>query len=109
MIVFVIKKIRLNKNISLRRLSLMTDISRTYLRNLENNRRVNPSIRILTDIAEALEVNIKDLFYTIADIDELREKMHNSIEENGIDSKETLEISHLIDLLINIKMNKELN
>lgn len=108
MIVFVIKEIRLKKNISLRHLSLMTDISRTYLRNLENNKRVNPTMRILDDIAEALEVNIKDLFYTISDIENLKKEMYKRIDKYSINSKEALEVSQLIDLLINIKM-KELD
>lgn len=108
MIVFVIKKIRLNKNISLRHLSLMTDISRTYLRNLENNKKVNPSMRILDDISQALDVNIKDLFYTTADIEDLKQEMYERIDEYGINSKEVLEVSQLIDLLVSIKM-KELD
>ncbi len=106
MVVFVIKEIRLKKNISLRRLSLMTNISRTYLRELENNKRVNPTIRILSDIAEALEVNIKDLFYTELDIDDLKEEMYRRIDEYGLDSNEAMEISRIIDLLVNIKMRK---
>lgn len=106
MVVFVIKEIRLKKNISLRHLSLMTNISRTYLRELENNKRVNPTIRILSDIAEALEVNIKDLFYTELDIDDLKEEMYRRIDEYGLNSNEAMEISRIIDLLVNIKMRK---
>lgn len=109
MIIFRIKEVRIKKQISLKRLSEQTDISRAYLYDLENNRRVNPSLRILSDIAAALDVNIKDLFYTTFDIDSLKEKMYDSIQENGINAAETLEISQLIDLLINIKINEELN
>lgn len=106
MVVFVIKEIRLKKNISLRRLSLMTNISRTYLRELENGKSINPTLRILSDIAEALEVNIKDLFYTELDIDDLKEEMYRRIDEYGLDSNEAMEISRIIDLLVNIKMRK---
>ena len=63
MFVFVIKQLRESKNISQYKLSQMTDISRTYLRNLENNKKCNPTLGILSLIAEALEVKIKDLFY----------------------------------------------
>ena len=35
--------------------------------------------------------------------------MYKSIADNGIDSKETLQISQLIDLLINIKIKEELD
>lgn len=108
MIIFRIKEVRIKKQISLKRLSEQTDISRAYLYDLENNRRVNPSLRILEDISKILEVNIKDLFYTIADIEELKQEMYKRIDEYGINSKEALEVSQLIDLLINIKM-KELD
>ena len=103
MFVFVIKQLRESKNISQYKLSQMTDISRTYLRNLENNKKCNPTLGILSLIAEALEVKIKDLFYEDLEIEELREEMHTRIEKYGIDSKEVMEVSQIIDLLINIK------
>lgn len=109
MFVFRIKNIRLNKNISLYQLSKMTRLSRTYIRNLEEDKAFNPTLSSLSKIATALEVNIKDLFYTTLDIEDLKQKMYESIEDTSINSKETLEISQLIDLLVNIKMKKELN
>ena len=107
MIVFNIRNVRKNRKISLRKLSDMTGISRAYLYDLENNRRFNPTLFILQKIAEVLEVNIKDLFYSLNDIDNLEEEMYLRIDEYGIDSKEVLEVSQVIDLLINIKMNKD--
>jgi transcriptional regulator with XRE-family HTH domain len=105
MFVFVIKQLREKKNISQYRLSQMTDISRTYIRNLENNKKCNPTLNILYLIADALEVNIKDLFYSELDLEELRNEMHNRIDKYGINSKETMEISQIIDLLLNIKFD----
>ena len=105
MLLFVIKKIRQNKNMTLYELSKRTDISRTYLRLIENNHNVNPTSRILEDIAEALEVNIKDLFYSTAEIENLKQEMYKRIDQFGLDSKEVIEISQIIDLLVNIKMN----
>lgn len=106
MFVFTIKKIRLQKKISIYELSKLTDLSRTYIRDLENNRRLNVSLSVLYKLASALEVNIKDLFYTRFDIDELKQQMYKKIEIYGINSQEVLETSHLIDLLINIDMNE---
>ena len=104
--VFVIKSIRKKRNLTLYELSKRTGISRTYLRNLENNKQFNPTLFILQKIAEELEVNIKDLFYSLNDIDSLKEEMYRRIDEYGLDSKEVMEVSQVIDLLINIKMNK---
>ncbi len=106
MIVFNIRNVRKNRKISLRKLSDMTGISRAYLYDLENNRRFNPTLFILQKIAEELEVNIKDLFYSLNDIDNLKEEMYRRINKYGINSKEVLEVSQVIDLLINIKMKR---
>lgn len=107
MFVFTIKNIRLQKKMSISKLSKITNISRTYIRELENNKRFNVSLSILYNIANALEVNIKDLFYTKYDINTLREEMHRAINEFSIVSEETIAISQLIDLLINIDMQEK--
>ena len=104
MIIFNIKEIRESRNISIRKLALLTNISKTYLNDLENNKRANPTLDVLFKVSNALEVNIKDLFYTIFDIEDLKQEMYKRIDTYGINSKEVLEISQLIDLLINIEM-----
>ena len=106
MIVFNIKNVRKNKGISLRKLHEMTGISRAYLFDLENNRRTNPSVAILENIANVLEVNIKELFYSELDLNLLKEEMYVRIDKYGINSNDALEISQIIDLLINIDMNE---
>lgn len=109
MIVFRIKEIRINKGITAYSLSKDANISRSFLSELENNKRTNVSLQLLLKIANILEVNVKDLFYTKCDIDYLKEEMYKSINDNGINAKETLQISQLIDLLINIKIKEELD
>ena len=106
MIIFVIKQIREKKNITQYKLSQMTDISRTYIRNLENNKMSNPSVHILIMIADALKVNVKDLFYTKMDLKGLKKEMYKRIDKYGLNSPEVMEISQLIDLLINIDFKK---
>ena len=56
----------------------------------------------------ALDTNIKNLFYSKLDIDFLKEKLNETIDEYGIDSKEALEISQIIDFIINIINNENL-
>lgn len=103
MFVFVIKQLREKKKISQYRLSQMTDISRTYIRNLENNKKCNPTLGILSLIAEALEVQIKDLFYEDIQIEELKKELNRRVVKYGLRAKETMEISQIIDMLINIQ------
>lgn len=103
MYVFVIKPLRKSRNITLYGLSKSTGISRTYLRNLENNKVFNPTMKILDKIANALDVTIKDLFYYDNDVNKLKEEMYHRIEIFGLDSKEVYEISQIIDLLLNVE------
>lgn len=107
MFVFVIKNIREKKNITIYRLSKMTGINRPYLTQLENNKKFNPSLKMMYKIANALEVKVDDLFYSELDIDNLKEEMYRRMDIYGRTSREALEVSHIIDLLLNIKMKKD--
>ena len=102
MFVFVIKEKRKEKKISLYKLNKMTGLSHSYLSELENNKISNPSLKTLTLIANALNVNVNDLFYSIFDIERLKEEMYKKIDEKGLNSKEVMQISHIIDPLINL-------
>jgi len=102
MFIFVLKEIRERKGYTIYRLSKETKLSRSYLCELENNKKVNPSLQSLIKIADALNVNVKDLFYTRLDIEDLRNKMHECIDKYGLNAKETMEISQLLDLVLNI-------
>lgn len=104
MFVFVIKNIRERKNLTIYKLSKLTGINRAYLTQLENNKRFNPTMQILDKIANALDVNIKQLFYSLDEIEPLRAEMHSRIDKYGINSKEVMEISQIIDLLVNVKL-----
>lgn len=106
MLIFIIKNIRKNKNISLYKLSQLTGLSRTYLRNIENNTLCNPTLQCLETIANALNVRIKHLFYELNELDKLKEEMYKRIELFGINSEEVLEVSQTIDLLINVDFSK---
>lgn len=106
MFVFIIKNVRESKNITLYRLMKLTGLSYSYLSELENNKVFNPSLNTMYSIANALNVKVDDLFYSELDLEKLREEMHNRIEIFGLDSKEVLEVSQIIDLLINVKMKE---
>lgn len=107
MFVFVIKNIRLKKGITIYQLSKITGINRSYLTQLENNKKFNPTLNIIYKIATALDAKVDDLFYSELDIDNLKEEMYRRIDEYGLDSKEVMEVSHIIDLLVNIKMKSD--
>ena len=106
MFVFVIKEKRKEKNVTLYRLVKLTGLSYSYLSELENNKVFNPSLKTMYLIAHALDCKIDDLVYGELDIEKLKEEMYRRIDEYGLHSKEAIEISQIIDLLVNIKMRK---
>ena len=107
MYIFNIKKIRKNKGISLTKLHNLSGVSKSYLSNLENNKTFNPTMFILKKISEALQVDIKDLFYSTAEIEKLKEEMYRRMDIYGTTSKQVLEVSQIIDILINLKIKKD--
>jgi len=102
MYVFVIKQIRKNKSISTYKLSELTNLSEAYIKDLEGNRKFNPTLDTLGKIASALEVNVKELFYTRLDIGVLKEELNARIAMHGLHAPETEEVSKVLDLLMNL-------
>ena len=64
---------------------------------------MTPTLHVLESIANVLNVNVKKLFYSELDVEELRIEMYHRIEVFGLDSKEVYEISQIIDLLLNVE------
>lgn len=63
---FGIKSLRLKKNITQEKLSEMSGVSRAIIAGLESGARTNTSTDTLFKIAEALDVDISDIF--LADV-----------------------------------------
>ena len=103
MIVFVIKHLREEKGLSRYKLAKLAGISKPYLILLQYKKTINPTLHVLESIANVLNVNVKKLFYSELDVEELREEMYRRIEVFGLDSKEVYEISQIIDLLLNVE------
>lgn len=61
MIRILIRNIRLSKHLSVRRLSGLSGVSRTYISEIENGRK-SPTLETLYKLAKALNVRVKDLF-----------------------------------------------
>src|SRR5699024_5437033 len=56
-----IKKLRLERNLSIRETARRSDVSHAYLSQLENNRRKIPTIEILLKISNGLGVSEKEI------------------------------------------------
>lgn len=104
MYVFVIKEVREQKGLTQEELSKRSGISRNYIAELENNKKVNPSFETVFKISQALGVEIRQIYVADSDIEKLKEKLYLYIDKFGINAPETLKISQIIDELINLKM-----
>lgn len=107
MIVFKIKQLRKQKGYSVRKLSKLSNVSKSYIEDLEKGKKFNPTMDKLYSISSALDINVKDLFFTEFDIDTLKQEMYKRIDEFGLNSTEVMEISQILDLLINIDMQEK--
>ena len=56
-----LKKIRIEKGFTLKELSKRTNISTTYLNDLENLNRKNPSYQIMDQLTKVLNTTIEEL------------------------------------------------
>lgn len=57
-----IRKIRLAKNLSMIKLEALSGVKSSYISNLENGKKVNPSQETLEKLAKALGVNVVDFY-----------------------------------------------
>lgn len=106
MFIFLIKEIRKEKKITQEELAKKSGISRSYIAELESSIKANPSFETIYRISQCLEVEISKIFIAISDIEEARIMLYKSMDKKGINSKEALRISHLIDRQINLKSRK---
>lgn len=60
-LLFKIGEIRIQKNISVRQLSLLSGVSKTHISEIERGNRI-PTIEVLCRIAEGLMVRPEDLY-----------------------------------------------
>jgi transcriptional regulator with XRE-family HTH domain len=60
-VIYEIKKVRTRRGVSQMELSLRSDLSQSFLANLEKGKKM-PSVLTLIKIADALEVSPKDFF-----------------------------------------------
>lgn len=57
----LIKEIRKNKGITLKRLSKMSGYSTTHINDIENNIKI-PSLNVMVELAKSLKVDIKETY-----------------------------------------------
>ena len=102
MFAFIIEKYMLKKNISVEELSELTNIDKEYIIKIVKNEINDTNLSTLQKIAKVLKVNVKDLFYSVDDYEDLRGEMEKVIKQVGIKDPRVPEFSHILDLLQNV-------
>lgn len=60
-----LKEIREEKNISIRKLALMSNVSKSQISDIENDKSI-PTIQVLCQLAVALKVDANELFEIVS-------------------------------------------
>ena len=97
MLIFLIKEIKKIKKISLKQLQEKTDISISYLSELENNKAKNPSLIVIVKIAQVLDVKLDDIYFVRGEIESMKKALNIFIEAYGINDEKTLKFSREIN------------
>ena len=111
-----LKKLRNNKNLSLRKVNKLTDISYTHLNMIENGKR-NVTPALLRNLANLYNVDYLDLYEKAGYIELIKnEKLsntanfryanHNGINIEGIDDNDIEEINRFVEFIRNKKKMK---
>lgn len=78
-----LKNIREKLGLGVNELSRISDVNASYISSIERGVKTNPSIEILEKIANALDVEVKELFETENVTDEKLQQWDNELSENG--------------------------
>lgn len=102
MIVFIIKEKREEQKIDMRDFAKCIGISLDHLDAIERNKVSDIRLSTLEKIAHELNLKIKDLYYSIYEIEHLKLVLYEEIEKYGIQSPQVRKTSELIDMLLNM-------
>lgn len=105
--VLVLDLILKYKNISVKELSIDSNISESYLYELVNNSKVNPTLDMLFQISDIINENVKNFFYAVSEFEILQKKMNNLIEEKGVNDSEVKYLSEVLDRLLVLKLKEK--
>lgn len=102
--VLVLDLILKYKNISVKELSIDSNISESYLYELVNNSKVNPTLDMLFQISYIINENVKNFFYAVSEFEIVQKKMNNLIEEKGVNDSKVKYLSEVLDRLLVLKL-----
>lgn len=107
MVVFLIKELRKIKDLTLKQMKEQTEMSISYLSEIENNKVKNPSLLVMVKIAKALDVKLDEIYFVDDEINSLKKALNVYVEAYGINDEKTIRFSNMVNEVINNKIKKE--
>lgn len=101
-----IKSKRLSKNIGLREMADILNISPAYLSNLESGKHNMTNPLLLKNIAKVLEIDHLKLFKIIGYTDKDKKELKAEILNELLDESEYKEIAEIVKFIINMPKDK---
>lgn len=108
MFIFILDLILEEKNISLKELSADTKISESYLSELINNKKSNPTLDILYKVGYVIGENPKDFFFAVSEYEYLQKQLNTIVDKEGINSSNARKVSTILDRLLILKIKNNL-
>ena len=106
--IIVLDLILKNKNLSIKELAEKTSLSESYLYRIRNCKVKDISLGKLCLIANALNIDVKNLFYTIYELPGQKRMLNKSVFKYGLKSKTTIKHSKILDRLLVLKLKKNI-
>lgn len=90
-----IRKIREKKGYGINELSRISGVNASYISALERDEKKNPSVEILTKLANSLEVNINEIIKVDSTTNQDLEKWDNNKNTNQLEENDEARYSKL--------------
>ena len=109
MFAFLIDRYMLERNVSVEKIINVTGLPREEVEKIIRNEINDVPLSVIYKIAKVLDIGIPKLYYSIEEIDILRQRLNWRIQEYGINDFEVKELVKIINIFQNIKIKNKNN
>lgn len=97
MLVFLIKELRKIKKLTLKEMQENTEMSISYLSEIENNKVKNPSLLVMVKIAKVLDVKLDDIYFVEGEIKSMKKALNIYVKAYRINDERTINFSQKVN------------
>lgn len=104
MFAFLIDRYMLERNVSVEKIIDVTGLPREEVEKIIRNEINDVPLSVIYKIAKVLDISISKLYYSIDDLDKLRERLNWKVKNYNIDDYEVKELVRIINIFQDIKI-----